>query len=96
MRTRARRFTPIFLLDVWRADASPSGHRRNIEIPIIKSSARITAQLNYLCPQFFPAPGFWSLQHLKHTVSDFRASSEVCCEIVLLQTLTRITEFGKF
>ncbi|KAL3511761.1 hypothetical protein ACH5RR_024478 [Cinchona calisaya] len=54
-----------------------AGHEmRNIEIPIIKSSARITAQLNYLCPQFFPAPGFWSLQHLNHTASDLKAASE--------------------
>ncbi|KAK4482020.1 hypothetical protein RD792_012938 [Penstemon davidsonii] len=41
-----------------------AGHeKRNIEVPILKSSARIAARLNYLCPQFFPSPGFWSLQH---------------------------------
>ncbi|XP_051134860.1 tRNase Z TRZ3, mitochondrial-like [Andrographis paniculata] len=40
-----------------------AGHEmKNIEIPILKSSARISARLNYLCPQFFPSPGFWSLQ----------------------------------
>ncbi|KAL3840870.1 hypothetical protein ACJIZ3_025461 [Penstemon smallii] len=39
-----------------------AGHeKRNIEVPILKSSARIAARLNYLCPQFFPSPGFWSL-----------------------------------
>ncbi|XP_065866166.1 tRNAse Z TRZ4, mitochondrial isoform X2 [Euphorbia lathyris] len=42
-----------------------AGHdMKNVEIPILKSSARIAARLNYLCPQFFPAPGFWSLKHL--------------------------------
>lgn len=30
--------------------------------PILKASSRITARLNYLCPQFFPAPGFWPSQ----------------------------------
>lgn len=34
-----------------------------MEFPILKASSRITARLNYLCPQFFPAPGFWSPQH---------------------------------
>uniref|UniRef100_A0A803MN56 ribonuclease Z n=1 Tax=Chenopodium quinoa TaxID=63459 RepID=A0A803MN56_CHEQI len=39
-----------------------AGHeRKNAEIPVLKSSAKIAARLNYLCPRFFPAPGFWSL-----------------------------------
>ncbi|KAL9232104.1 hypothetical protein vseg_007247 [Gypsophila vaccaria] len=38
-----------------------AGHEhKNAEIPVLKSSARIAARLNYLCPQFFPASGFWS------------------------------------
>ncbi|KAL0415203.1 UNVERIFIED_CONTAM: tRNAse Z TRZ4, mitochondrial [Sesamum latifolium] len=42
-----------------------AGHEmKNIEVPILKASARIAARLNYLCPQFFPSPGFWSLQKL--------------------------------
>ncbi|KAF8044967.1 hypothetical protein N665_5918s0001 [Sinapis alba] len=41
-----------------------AGHEtKNMEFPILKASSRITARLNYLCPQFFPAPGFWSPQH---------------------------------
>ncbi|GAB2250152.1 hypothetical protein Droror1_Dr00013511 [Drosera rotundifolia] len=37
-----------------------AGHQaRNVQIPILKSSARLAARLNYLCPQFFPASGFW-------------------------------------
>ncbi|KAH6832454.1 tRNAse Z4 [Perilla frutescens var. hirtella] len=42
-----------------------AGHEmKNTEVPILKASARIAARLNYLCPQFFPSPGFWSLQNL--------------------------------
>ncbi|ONK80061.1 uncharacterized protein A4U43_C01F13400 [Asparagus officinalis] len=38
-----------------------AGHEmKNMEIPVLKASARISSRLNYLCPQFFPAPGFWS------------------------------------
>uniref|UniRef100_A0A2P2K614 ribonuclease Z n=1 Tax=Rhizophora mucronata TaxID=61149 RepID=A0A2P2K614_RHIMU len=45
-----------------------AGHEmENMEIPVLKSSARIAARLNYLCPQFFPAPGFWSLKHLNNS-----------------------------
>lgn len=47
-----------------------------MEVPILKASARIAARLNYLCPQFFPAPGFGSLRH--NHVKDHRASNEVC------------------
>ncbi|XP_074285342.1 tRNase Z TRZ3, mitochondrial [Silene latifolia] len=40
-----------------------AGHEeKNVEIPVLKSSARIAARLNYLCPQFFPASGFWPPQ----------------------------------
>ncbi|XP_073064430.1 tRNase Z TRZ3, mitochondrial-like [Primulina eburnea] len=54
-----------------------AGHEtRNIEVPIMKASARIATRLNYLCPQLFPAPGFWSLQHLKSMSSDARESNK--------------------
>ncbi|KAG9143324.1 hypothetical protein Leryth_018599 [Lithospermum erythrorhizon] len=44
-----------------------AGHEmKNIEVPILKASARIAARLNHLCPQFFPAPGFWSLPDRKN------------------------------
>ncbi|KAL8217395.1 hypothetical protein R6Q57_020768 [Mikania cordata] len=40
-----------------------TGHQmKNIQIPILQSSARVATRLNYVCPQFFPAQGFWSLQ----------------------------------
>ncbi|ONK67177.1 uncharacterized protein A4U43_C06F16930 [Asparagus officinalis] len=42
-----------------------AGHEiKNMEIPILKASARISSRLNYLCPPFFPAPGFWSLNNI--------------------------------
>ncbi|CAH2053559.1 unnamed protein product [Thlaspi arvense] len=46
-----------------------AGHEtKNMEFPILKASSRITARLNYLCPQFFPAPGFWSPQHVNNSI----------------------------
>ncbi|KAJ0007264.1 hypothetical protein Pint_29693 [Pistacia integerrima] len=52
-----------------------AGHEmKNVEIPILKSSARIASQLNYLCPQLFPASGFWSLQHLNNSTTKSSAS----------------------
>ncbi|KAL6578843.1 hypothetical protein OROMI_009059 [Orobanche minor] len=46
-----------------------TGHEmRNIEIPILKSSAVLAAKLNYLCPQFFPAPGSWPIKGEKTSI----------------------------
>ncbi|KAF8077273.1 hypothetical protein N665_1049s0007 [Sinapis alba] len=48
-----------------------AGHqRKNMEFPILKASSRIAARLNYLCPQFFPAPGFWPPQHVTNSIVD--------------------------
>ncbi|XP_019229304.1 PREDICTED: uncharacterized protein LOC109210357 [Nicotiana attenuata] len=39
-----------------------AGHEpKNIEIPILNSSSRVVAKLNYLCPQVFPTPDFCPL-----------------------------------
>nr|BAC41975.1 unknown protein [Arabidopsis thaliana] len=47
-----------------------AGHEaKNMEFPILRASSRITARLNYLCPQFFPAPGFWSHQHDNNSIN---------------------------
>lgn len=43
--------------------------------PILKSSARITARLNYLCPHLFPLMSS-SIQHPISTASDFNFLSE--------------------
>lgn len=55
---------------------------KNVEVPILKSSARIAARLNYVCPQFFPAPGFWSVNQLNSLTPDANAASKVCHDIV--------------
>lgn len=52
-----------------------AGHEiRNMEIPILKSSARISSRLNHLCPQFFPAPGFWSLHQINNSSFELNES----------------------
>ncbi|GLJ16002.1 hypothetical protein SUGI_0265040 [Cryptomeria japonica] len=39
-----------------------AGHElKNTGYPILKSSARLSTRLNFLCPQLFPVPGFRSL-----------------------------------
>lgn len=54
-----------------------AGHeKKNIEVPILKASARIATRLNYLCPRFFPAPGFWSLPNQNCSKPGSLASSE--------------------
>ncbi|CAL1400324.1 unnamed protein product [Linum trigynum] len=79
-----------------------AGHQtRNVEIPILKSSARIAARLNYLCPQFFPAPGFWSLQPLNNITLDssgkdhpFMADKSISAENLLKFTLRPHVQLG--
>ncbi|KAF5739168.1 zinc phosphodiesterase ELAC protein 2 [Tripterygium wilfordii] len=73
-----------------------AGHEmKNVEIPILKSSARIAARLNYMCPQFFPAPGFWSLQHFEKSSSDSVIQSEApvakLCESISAENLLKYT-----
>ncbi|CAN4086808.1 unnamed protein product [Withania somnifera] len=71
-----------------------AGHQlKNVEIPILKSSARIATRLNYLCPQFFPSPGFWSLQQLKSLPSVSEAPSEfslpTSCQVITAENLLK-------
>ncbi|GMI93786.1 tRNAse Z4 [Hibiscus trionum] len=73
-----------------------AGHEKNnLEVPILKSSARVASRLNYLCPQFFPAPGFLSLQHLNYSASDDINSSEgstlKICESIPAENLLKFT-----
>ncbi|KAI0491836.1 hypothetical protein KFK09_026097 [Dendrobium nobile] len=56
-----------------------AGHEmKNMKIPILKSSARISARLNYLCPQLFPASGVWPPKD--GIASSFR-DSIIPCEV---------------
>ncbi|KAF3673225.1 TRNAse Z4 isoform 2 [Capsicum annuum] len=71
-----------------------AGHQlKNVEIPILKSSARIATRLNYLCPQFFPSPGFWSLPRLKSLPSVSKAPNEFSlpssCEVITAENLLK-------
>ncbi|KAK8274423.1 hypothetical protein V6Z11_D10G072800 [Gossypium hirsutum] len=73
-----------------------AGHgKKTLEVPILKSSARVTSRLNYLCPQFFPASGFLSLQHLNYSTSDDISSSEgptlKICESIPAENLLKFT-----
>ncbi|KAM7254519.1 hypothetical protein ACFE04_003899 [Oxalis oulophora] len=71
-----------------------AGHEmKNVEIPILKSSARIAARLNYLCPKLFPFKGYWSLQHpdyMDSTVSSTVHASEYC-ETIPAENLLKFT-----
>ncbi|XP_052183390.1 tRNase Z TRZ3, mitochondrial [Diospyros lotus] len=71
-----------------------AGHEmKNVEVPILQSSARLAARLNYLCPQLFPSPGFWSLQHSNGSAPDSRPFSKVPvlrpCENITAENLLK-------
>ncbi|GLT77184.1 hypothetical protein SLA2020_487940 [Shorea laevis] len=73
-----------------------AGHEiKNVEVPILKSSARIAARLNYVCPQFFPAPGFWSVNQLNSLTPDANAASKgptsELCEGISAENLLKFT-----
>ncbi|MQL95375.1 hypothetical protein Taro_028042, partial [Colocasia esculenta] len=64
-----------------------AGHEiKNTEIPILRSSARITSRLNYLCPHLFPAPGFWPPQQFNGCLVESNASSEDSTSVVCEST----------
>ncbi|KAJ0075247.1 hypothetical protein Patl1_34082 [Pistacia atlantica] len=51
-----------------------AGHEIMQRFQLLKSNARLSARLNYLCPQLFPAVEFCSLQHLNNSAPDYSAS----------------------
>lgn len=55
--------------------------RKNVDIPILKSSSRISTRLNYLCPQFFPASGFCTIPNSNFSIPGSLTSSEVSCDL---------------
>ncbi|KAF7843377.1 tRNase Z TRZ3, mitochondrial-like [Senna tora] len=67
--------------------------KKNVEIPILKSSARISARLNYLCPQFFPVPGHQSLPNSNFSVplASSEGSISEPCEIISAENLLKFT-----
>ncbi|KAI3896007.1 hypothetical protein MKW92_017970 [Papaver armeniacum] len=55
-----------------------AGHeKKNIEIPILKSTAKMAARLNYLCPNFFPSCGFLAPPNFHNAEQDIIASNLV-------------------
>ncbi|XP_042052514.1 tRNAse Z TRZ4, mitochondrial-like [Salvia splendens] len=65
-----------WMLKFGAAEHIMAGHQmKNIQLPILKASARLTARLNYLSPQFFPSPGFWTLPNMG-LPSEVQASHE--------------------
>ncbi|KAL2928407.1 tRNAse Z TRZ4 mitochondrial [Bienertia sinuspersici] len=67
-----------------------AGHeRKNAEIPVLKSSARIAARLHYLCPRFFPAPGFWSLHSTDGLLLSANSSTEHSQTIISAENLLK-------
>ncbi|KAI3852115.1 hypothetical protein MKW98_020114 [Papaver atlanticum] len=70
-----------------------AGHeKKNIEIPILKSTAKMAARLNYLCPNFFPSFTFfffWCFQ-----VSVPNPSKNVAAENLLKFHLHPSSHYG--
>ncbi|CAL0324114.1 unnamed protein product [Lupinus luteus] len=67
-----------------------AGHaKKNVEIPILKASAKHATRLNYLCPQFFPAPGFSSLQN--HSLASSEGSFSEFSEVISAENLLKFT-----
>lgn len=70
-----------------------AGHEiKNMGVPILNSSARISSRLNYLCPQFFPALGFWSLQHINNYSLGPKGSDEdpsTLCQSISAENLLK-------
>ncbi|KMS95093.1 hypothetical protein BVRB_012540 [Beta vulgaris subsp. vulgaris] len=68
---------------------------KNVGIPILESSARITNQLGYLCPQFFPAPALHSREHHFDAAvgmdSLTKEPTEGTCDSILAENLLKFT-----
>ncbi|XP_020538910.1 tRNAse Z TRZ4, mitochondrial isoform X2 [Jatropha curcas] len=72
------------------------GHAMNhVTIPILKSSARMATRLNYLCPQFFPASAFWSVEQHNNAPLGSLTSTEgllsKLCERISAENLLKFT-----
>jgi hypothetical protein len=48
---------------------------KNMEIPILKGSARISSRLNFVCPQLFPSSGFWSMKPANDVIEHDKVGS---------------------
>ncbi|KAL5654193.1 hypothetical protein ACJX0J_033512, partial [Zea mays] len=67
-----------------------AGHEiKNMEIPILKGSARISSHLNFVCPQLFPSSGFWSEQPSNDVMENDKSVSSEACGSVSAQNLLK-------
>ncbi|TVU23016.1 hypothetical protein EJB05_32742, partial [Eragrostis curvula] len=66
-----------------------AGHEiKNMEIPILKGSARISSRLNFICPQLFPSSGFWPVETANGgTEKNMYTSLETCESVPALNLL---------
>ncbi|XP_062230438.1 tRNase Z TRZ3, mitochondrial-like [Phragmites australis] len=67
-----------------------AGHEiKNMEIPILKGSARISSRLNFVCPQLFPASGFWPVEPANVVTEKNKSTLLEACESVSAQNLLK-------
>ncbi|CAO2205041.1 unnamed protein product [Urochloa humidicola] len=67
-----------------------AGHEiKNMEIPILKGSARISSRLNFVCPQLFPSSGFWSVKPGNDVMENDKSTSSEARGSVSAQNLLK-------
>ncbi|XP_031484101.1 tRNase Z TRZ3, mitochondrial-like [Nymphaea colorata] len=67
-----------------------AGHEmKNVEIPILKASARIASRLNYVCPQLFPTNGFWTVGNIDSCPMDSISSSKEVLQCIPSENLLK-------
>lgn len=68
-----------------------AGHEiKNMEIPILKGSARISSRLNFVCPQLFPSSGFWPVKPANDVdYENNKSTSLQACESVCAANLLK-------
>ena len=66
---------------------------KNMEIPILKGSARISSRLNFVCPQLFPSSGFWSVQPPNDVMENDKVGSSSLYNTLKVELLLFIKYF---
>ncbi|XP_015697710.1 tRNase Z TRZ3, mitochondrial [Oryza brachyantha] len=68
-----------------------AGHEiKNMEIPILKGSARISSRLHFVCPHLFPSSGFWPVELANDVDSEKNKTSLLqACETVSAANLLK-------
>ncbi|WVZ72942.1 hypothetical protein U9M48_021323 [Paspalum notatum var. saurae] len=67
-----------------------AGHEiKNMEIPVLKGSARISSRLNFVCPQLFPSSGFWSVKPANDVMENDKSTSLEACGNISAQNLLK-------